>query len=193
MPSAISRPSPAYERRKLRLRRLRANSPRHLFKLMAYKDEYEVARLYTDGSFAGKLSDRFEGDYRLKFYLAPPIFAKRDKSGRLQKKEYGGWMIHAFRLLAQLKFLRGTSLDPFGRTEERRTERRLIDDYLAMIEQRIPALAPAQIPLLAKLARIPEMIRGYGHIKDEIIRKARAEQARLEAELENSRFAAAAE
>jgi len=160
---------------------------------MAYKDEYEVARLYTDGSFAGKLSDRFEGDYRLKFYLAPPIFAKRDKSGRLQKKEYGGWMIHAFRLLAQLKFLRGTSLDPFGRTEERRTERRLIDDYLAMIEQRIPALAPAQIPLLAKLARIPEMIRGYGHIKDEIIRKARAEQARLEAELENSRFAAAAE
>ena len=102
-------------------------------------------------------------------------------------------MIHAFRLLAQLKFLRGTSLDPFGRTEERRTERRLIDDYFAMIEQRFSALAQAQIPLLARLARIPEMIRGYGHIKDESIRKARAEQARLEAELENSRFAAAAE
>src|SRR6516165_3363902 len=166
---------------------------KNLFKLMAYKDEYEVARLYSDDSFARKLSEKFDGDFRLKFYLAPPIFAKRDKSGRLQKKEYGGWMIHAFRLLAQLKFLRGTSLDPFGRTAERQAERKLIEDYFAMIENRIAHLRAEQIPLLARLARIPEMIRGYGHIKDESIRKARAEQARLEAELENSRFAAAAE
>jgi indolepyruvate ferredoxin oxidoreductase len=166
---------------------------KNLFKLMAYKDEYEVARLYTDGSFAKKLSDKFDGDYQLKFYLAPPIFAKRDKSGRLMKKEYGGWMLSAFRLLAKLKGLRGTPFDPFGRTEERRMERRLVEDYFAMIDHRFAKLTPAQIPLLAKLARLPETIRGYGHIKDENVRKAATEKARLEADLENSRFAAAAE
>ena len=167
---------------------------KNLFKLMAYKDEYEVARLYTDGSFAKKLSDKFDGGYELKFYLAPPIFARRDPiTGHLQKKEYGGWMVGAFRLLARLKFLRGTALDPFGRTAERKTERKLIEDYVAMIEQRIASLRPEQIPLLAKLARVPETIRGYGHIKEENIKKARAEQARLEAELDNTRFAAAAE
>jgi len=166
---------------------------KNLFKLMAYKDEYEVARLYTDGSFAKKLSDRFEGDYRLKFYLAPPIFAKCDKSGRLIKKQYGGWMMGAFGWLAKLKFLRGTAFDPFGRTEERRTERALVEDYFAMIDQRATALKAEQIPLLAKIARLPETIRGYGHIKEEAIRKAAAEKTRLEADLENARFAAAAE
>ncbi len=166
---------------------------KNLFKLMAYKDEYEVARLYTDGSFAKKLSDKFDGDYRIKFYLAPPIFAKRDRSGRLMKKEYGGWMLGAFKLLAKLKGLRGTAFDPFGRTEERNMERRLVEDYFAMIDQRIATLKPVQIPLLAKLARLPETIRGYGHIKDENVKKAAAERARLEADLENSRFAAAAE
>ncbi|WP_024518563.1 indolepyruvate ferredoxin oxidoreductase family protein [Bradyrhizobium sp. Tv2a-2] len=167
---------------------------KNLFKLMAYKDEYEVARLYTDGSFAKRLSDKFDGDFQLKFYLAPPIFAQRDPAtGHLQKKEYGGWMIHAFRWLAKLKRLRGTAFDPFGRTTERKAERKLIEDYLAMIEQRIAGLRPEHIPLLAKLARVPETIRGYGHIKEENIRKARAEQARLEAELGNASFAAAAE
>jgi indolepyruvate ferredoxin oxidoreductase len=166
---------------------------KNLFKLMAYKDEYEVARLYADGSFAKKLSEKFDGDFKLKFYLAPPIFAKRDKAGRLQKKEYGGWMLHAFRLLARLKFLRGTSLDPFGRTAERRAERRLVEDYLAMIEQRTPVLTAAQLPLVTRLARIPETIRGYGHIKEENMAKAATEKTQLEAELENSRFAAAAE
>ena len=167
---------------------------KNLFKLMAYKDEYEVARLYTDGSFAKKLAEKFDGDFQLKFYLAPPVFARRDKAtGHLQKKEYGGRMIHAFRLLARLKFLRGTAFDPFGRSEERRTERKLIKDYLAMIEQRVADLRPEQIPPLAKLARLPETIRGYGHIKDASIAKAMAEKARLEAELENTRFAAAAE
>ena len=166
---------------------------KNLFKLMAYKDEYEVARLYTDGSFAKKISDKFDGDFKLNFYLAPPIFAKRDTSGRLMKKEYGGWMLRAFGLLAKLKFLRGTAFDPFGRTGERRTERKLVEDYFAMIDPRTVALKLAQIPLLAKLARIPEIIRGSGHIKDENIRKAAAEKARLEADLENARFAAAAE
>ena len=166
---------------------------KNLFKLMAYKDEYEVARLYTDGSFAKKISDKFDGDFTLKFYLAPPVFAQRDKSGRLMKKEYGGWMLRAFGVLAKLKILRGTAFDPFGRTGERRAERKLVEDYFAMIDQRMAALKPAQIPLLAKIARIPETIRGYGHIKEENIRKAAAEKARLEADLENARFAAAAE
>ena len=167
---------------------------RNLFKLMAYKDEYEVARLYTDGSFAERLAEKFEGDFSLKFHLAPPIFARRDKAtGRLQKREYGAWMIHAFRWLVRLKFLRGTAFDPFGYTAERRIERKLIADYLATIEQHLAAPRPEQLPLLIRLARLPEMIRGYGHVKDESIAKALAGKARLEAELENSRFAAAAE
>src|SRR5579871_5837607 len=165
---------------------------KNLFKLMAYKDEYEVARLYTDGNFAKKLSEKFDGDFQLKFHLAPPILAKRDKAGRLQKREYGGWMMHAFHLLARLKSLRGTKFDPFGRTAERQMERRLVDDYFAMIDKRTATLTAAQLPHLARLARIPEMIRGYGHIKEENIKTAAAERARLEAELENSRFAAAA-
>jgi indolepyruvate ferredoxin oxidoreductase len=167
---------------------------KNLFKLMAYKDEYEVARLYTDGSFAKKLAEKFDGDFSLKFHLAPPIFASRDKvTGHLQKKEYGAWMLRAFGWLSRLKFLRGTAFDPFGYSAERKTERRLVEDYLAMIEQRFATPKAEQLPLLTRLARIPETIRGYGHVKDDNIRKAMAEQARLEAELENSRFAAAAE
>ena len=102
-------------------------------------------------------------------------------------------MIHALRGLARLKFLRGTAFDPFGYTAERRNERKLIADYLAMIDAHLAALKPEQLPLLARLARIPETIRGYGHVKDASIAKALAEKARLEAELENARFAAAAE
>jgi indolepyruvate ferredoxin oxidoreductase len=167
---------------------------KNLFKLMAYKDEYEVARLYADGSFAKKLAEKFDGDFSLKFHLAPPIFASRDKvTGHLQKKEYGAWMLRAFGWLSRLKFLRGTAFDPFGYSAERKTERKLVEDYLAMIEQRFSTPKAEQIPLLARLARIPETIRGYGHIKDDNIKKAMAERTRLEAELENSRFAAAAE
>jgi indolepyruvate ferredoxin oxidoreductase len=166
---------------------------KNLFKLMAYKDEYEVARLYADDTFTKKLGEKFEGDFRLKFHLAPPIFARRDATGRLLKKEFGGWMMPAFRLLAKLKILRGTVWDPFGRSAERKNERKLIDDYVAMIGQRVAGLKAEQIALLARLARLPETIRGYGHIKEASIAKAIAERARLEAELENNRFAAAAE
>jgi indolepyruvate ferredoxin oxidoreductase len=167
---------------------------KNLFKLMSYKDEYEVARLYTDDSFARKVSEKFDGDFTLKYHLAPPIFAQRDKTtGHLQKQEFGGWMIHAFRVLAKLKFLRGGAFDPFGRTEERRTERKLVADYLGMIDQRIAGLKAEQIPLLTRLARVPQTIRGFGHVKEANIKLAAAEKVRLEAELENSRFAAAAE
>src|SRR6185437_5059769 len=96
---------------------------RGLFKLMSYKDEYEVARLYTDGAFRQKLDRAFEGDYTLEFHLAPPLLAARDPlTGHLQKRSYGPWMLRAFALLARFKRLRGTALDPFGRTAERRME-----------------------------------------------------------------------
>jgi indolepyruvate ferredoxin oxidoreductase len=114
-------------------------------------------------------------------------------TGHLGKKEYGGWIIHAFGLLARLKFLRGTAFDPFGYTAERKAERKLIDDYLATIEQHSAMLKAERIPALAQLARLPEMIRGYGHVKEQSIAKSLIEKARLEANLENSRFAVAAE
>ena len=161
---------------------------------MAYKDEYEVARLYTDGEFAKELKEQFDGDASVKVSLAPPMFAQRDKTtGHLRKQEFGGWMFHAFRVLARLKLLRGAAFDPFGCTEERRTERKLVAEYLAMIDQRTAGLKAEQIPLLARLARVPESIRGFGHVKEANVKLAAAEKARLEAELENSRFAAAAE
>jgi indolepyruvate ferredoxin oxidoreductase len=167
---------------------------KNLFKLMAYKDEYEVARLYTDGAFAAKLRERFDGDFRLSFHLAPPLLARRDPlTGHLQKREYGGWTIPAFRLLARLKFLRGTAFDPFGYTNERKAERQLIADYEAAITRHIAGLRAERISALARLARLPEMIRGYGHIKEDAIRKFTAERSRVEAEIESGSFAVAAE
>jgi indolepyruvate ferredoxin oxidoreductase len=167
---------------------------KNLFKLMAYKDEYEVARLYSDSIFANQVADNFDGDVRLSFYLAPPLFARRDTTtGQLRKREYGGWMMHAFRLLAGLKVLRGTMFDPFGYSAERRNERRMVDDYEATILGRLSRLQPGQIPTLAKLASLPESIRGYGHVKDAAIEKAAAERKRIEADLDNSAIMVAAE
>jgi indolepyruvate ferredoxin oxidoreductase len=167
---------------------------KNLFKLMAYKDEYEVARLYADPAFAKKLRERFDGDFRLSFHLAPPLLARRDPStGRLQKREYGAWMMPAFRLLARLKFLRGTAFDPFGYTSDRKAERALIADYEAAIGRHIAGLRADRVAAVGRLARLPEMIRGYGHIKEESIRKFTAERARAEADIENGSFAIAAE
>ena len=167
---------------------------KNLFKLMAYKDEYEVARLYADSAFTEKLRQRFDGDFRLSFHLAPPLLARRDPStGRLQKREYGAWMMPAFRLLARLKFLRGTAFDPFGYTSDRKAERQLIADYEAAITRNIAGLRADRIAALARLARLPEMIRGYGHIKEDAIRTFTAERSRAEADIENGSFAVAAE
>jgi indolepyruvate ferredoxin oxidoreductase len=139
---------------------------RYLFKLMAYKDEYEVARLYTDGEFAKELGKRFRGG-RVKFHLAPPLMASRDPdSGQLRKKVYGSWMMGVFRLLAGLKFLRGTALDPFGRSAERRRERALIERYRQTIEELMPKLTANNHALAVEIASIPEQIRGYGHVKE---------------------------
>lgn len=139
---------------------------RYLFKLMAYKDEYEVARLYTDGEFLRKLDQQFEGDWSLKFHLAPPLLAKRDDKGRLIKKAYGPSMLAAFKLLAKLRFLRATPLDPFGYTKERRQERALIEQYQAAIRALLPNLSPAELPNAIAVANIPDGVRGFGHIKE---------------------------
>ena len=153
---------------------------RYYYKLLAYKDEYEVARLYTDGQFARKLHDQFEGDYKLKFHMAPPLFAKRDpETGELLKQEFGPWMMTAFKALAGLKFLRGTALDPFGRSAERKRERQLIADYEKVIGEICDGLNRTNHDLAVAIATIPEHIRGYGHVKDEHLAKAQTEEAAL--------------
>ena len=132
---------------------------------MAYKDEYEVARLYTDGRFRERLAREFEGRPRLRFNLAPAVFNQRDPHGHAAKKSYGPWMWHVFRLLASLRILRGTAFDPFGRTEERRQERQLVEDYQRWVEALLPRLADADFDVALSLARLPEQIRGFGHVK----------------------------
>ncbi|WP_153074385.1 indolepyruvate ferredoxin oxidoreductase family protein [Paraburkholderia bonniea] len=139
---------------------------RNLYKLMAYKDEYEVARLHADPAFIEKLAAQFEGNWKLKFYLAPPLLAKKDAHGHLVKKQYGPWLLNVFRVLAKLKFLRGSPLDPFGHTAERRTERALIGEYEALVAELLGSLNAERVPLAIELASLPDEIRGYGHVKD---------------------------
>ena len=146
---------------------------RYLFKLMAYKDEYEVARLHTDPAFTQRLEGMFEGDWRIVHHLAPPTFAKHDDTGQLVKKSYGPWMRKAMGVLARFKGLRGTALDPFGRTEERKTERALIREYRACVDELLAGLSAERLPLAAEIARIPEDIRGYGHVKERHLQAAR--------------------
>jgi indolepyruvate ferredoxin oxidoreductase len=153
---------------------------RYYFKLLAYKDEYEVARLYTDGSFRAALARHFEGDYRLEFHLAPPLLNPRDPDdGKPIKKRYGPWMMTVFGLLARLKFLRGTAFDPFGRTAERRLERQLIADYEALIAEILVKLDHERHRLAVALASLPEQIRGYGHIKQAHLDKSSKRQKEL--------------
>ena len=157
---------------------------KNLFKLMAYKDEYEVARLYTDGSFARSIASQFTGDYSLTFHLAPPILGRKDGSGKPVKSSFGPWMMSAFRILARMKRLRGTSLDVFGRTAERRMERKLISDYTALIERLIASPQQANSATALELASLPEQMRGFGHVKEANVAKARAREAELLAKLE---------
>ncbi|QKO23492.1 indolepyruvate ferredoxin oxidoreductase family protein [Rhodoferax sp. BAB1] len=138
---------------------------RYLFKLMAYKDEYEVARLHSDPAFKARIATMFEGEYKLHYHLAPPLLAKKNARGELLKQAYGPAMGVAFRLLARLKGLRGTTLDPFGRTGERRSERALIAEYRACIEELLAGLSAANHAAAVEIARLPEQIRGYGHVK----------------------------
>ena len=153
---------------------------RYYAKLMAYKDEYEVARLHADPAFMHKIESTFEGNYKVVFHLAPPILNKPDPAtGVAKKSTFGPWMMHAFRLLAQFKGLRGTTLDVFGRTEERRTERALIVQYAAGVEKLLDNLTPANHALAVQIASIPEMIRGYGHVKMRHLKQAQKQRDEL--------------
>ncbi|MBL4890208.1 MAG: indolepyruvate ferredoxin oxidoreductase family protein, partial [Candidatus Lindowbacteria bacterium] len=140
---------------------------RYYFKLLAYKDEYEVARFYSNGEFQQSLAKQFDGKLRLRFHLAPPLLAKRDPdTGHLVKREFGAWMLTAFKLLAKFKFLRGTRFDPFGRTAERKMERQLITDYEQQINHLLDNLTKAKLAMAVELAGLPHFIRGYGHVKE---------------------------
>ena len=154
---------------------------RYLFKLMAYKDEYEVARLYAEPSFLAQVKNEVAGEnLTLKFHLAPPLFARKDKVTGLPKKmTLGPWMLPAFRMLAKFKVLRGTAFDIFGYSEERRTERKLVADYEAMLDEVMVKLAPENHHIAVGLANIPEKIRGFGHVKARHLVAAKADEAAL--------------
>ncbi len=162
---------------------------RYLFKLMAYKDEYEVARLHSEPDFLAHIADQFDGRFQINYHLAPPLWASRNERGELQKRRYGPWTLTLFKLLARLKGLRGTALDVFGLTRERRTERALIERYRANLEALLPGLAGAgdeaqrqqRYQLALAVAQVPEQIKGFGHIKARSMAQALAHwQALLE-------------
>ncbi|MGH6627691.1 MAG: indolepyruvate ferredoxin oxidoreductase family protein [Burkholderiaceae bacterium] len=157
----------------LKSTRLSEAVARYLFKLMAYKDEYEVARLHTERAFTDKIAAMFEGDYKLIHHLAPPLTAKKNERGELIKQPFGPWMRSAFGLLARMKGLRGTALDIFGRSAERKMERALINEYRECIEELLSSLNAERLALAVEIARIPEQIRGFGHVKERHLHAAR--------------------
>jgi indolepyruvate ferredoxin oxidoreductase len=159
--------------------RLSESVARYFYKLMAYKDEYEIARLYTDPAFKEKIAGMFEGDIKLKFHLAPPLMARHDKEGHLVKKEYGPWMMKAFGVLAKFKGLRGTPLDVFGYTAERKMERGLVTQYRATVEALLPKLTADNLSQAVAIASIPEEIRGFGHVKERHLKAAKEKEASL--------------
>ena len=165
---------------------------RYAFKLMAYKDEYEVARLYTSGEFERQIKSTFDGDYKIHFNLAPPTFSKKDADGHLIKREFGPWMFRAFKLLAKFKGLRGGALDIFGKTEERKMERQLIVEYFATVDELLSKLDRDSLKLAVDIASIPEQIRGYGHIKEANFAKAAKQREQLLAAWRNSKPSAIA-
>ncbi len=152
---------------------------RYYYKLMAYKDEYEVARLYTTGAFAEKVANMFEGDYKMKFHLAPPIMGKVDSNGQPVKQEFGPWMMKAFGVLAKFKGLRGGAFDIFGHTAERKMERALIKEYHATVGGLLSKLNADNLSQAVAIASIPEDIRGYGHVKERHLKAAKAKEATL--------------
>ena len=155
---------------------------RNLFKLMAYKDEYEVARLQTDARFLSQLDAMFEGEFRLVHHFAPPLLAKKNAQGEPMKRAFGPWIRTALSFLAKLRRLRGTPFDPFGRTQERRTERALITEYRDCIEELLSALAAHNLAAAVEIAGLPEGIRGYGHVKARHLEAVRAKWSALMAQ-----------
>ena len=161
---------------------------KYLFKLMAYKDEYEVARLHTDTAFHDKVKNMFEGEVKLSYHLAPPLLSKKNSKGELQKQQFGAWMLTAFKLLARMKGLRGTALDIFGKTEERKMERALIAQYRSSIEKLLAQLNASNAATALEIARLPEQIKGFGHVKERNVAAAQAKWSELEAGLQVQRL-----
>jgi indolepyruvate ferredoxin oxidoreductase len=146
---------------------------RYLYKLMAFKDEFEVARLHTDPAFLAKLDAQFKHGYTVKYNLAPPMISKRDPvTGELQKRQFGSWMLGAFKLLARFKSLRGSALDIFAKTDERRHERQLIEDYIKLLDEIGAKLNAGNHAAAVLLASVPDEIRGYGHVKERSVAAA---------------------
>ncbi|MDX1736605.1 MAG: indolepyruvate ferredoxin oxidoreductase family protein [Alphaproteobacteria bacterium] len=168
---------------------------KYLYKLMAYKDEYEVARLYTDGRFMKALYDTFEGDFKVNLHLAPPMLAEVDHhTGKPIKRSFGPWMLKLMKFLPLFKGLRGSAFDPFGKTHERVIERQLIKDYENLLEEIISKLTKENHVYAVALAELPEHIRGYGHVKDKHLNDVKANWQTLLAQFNNpSKAAAAAE
>lgn len=169
---------------RLQSSRLTEAVARYYFKLLAIKDEYEVARLHADPAFRERIAAQFEGDYKLNFYLAPPLLSRPDPvTGRPKKIRFGPWVLGAFTVLAKLRFLRGTPFDLFGYSKERRTERALVGEYEQLVDELLGRLDAGNHALAIELASLPEEIRGYGHVKARHLEKARARQAELLARL----------
>ena len=158
---------------------LTQNVASYLFKLMAYKDEYEVARLHTDTTFLNKVNAMFEGDFKINYNLAPPMVSRKNEKGELQKRQFGPWMLTGFKVLAKLKGLRGTALDVFGKTAERKMERALIGEYTTSIDTLLKTLGADNHATAVEVARIPELIKGYGHVKERNVKTARLQWAGL--------------
>jgi indolepyruvate ferredoxin oxidoreductase len=156
---------------------------KYLYKLMAYKDEYEVARLHTDTAFLDKIAAQFEGDYKLNYHLAPPLIAKKNDKGQLVKQKFGPSMLIGFKLLAKLKGLRGTAFDIFGKSEEREMERALIGEYKRSIEEVLQCLSADNAAVALEIARLPEQIKGFGHVKERNVQAARQRWAMLMTQL----------
>jgi indolepyruvate ferredoxin oxidoreductase len=153
---------------------------RYYFKLLAIKDEYEVARLYAETDFLDRVAAQFEGNYRLSFHLAPPLLNRRDRAtGEPKKSAYGPWMMSVFRMLARLRRVRGTPFDFFGLSEQRRRERALIGEYEATLEDLLAKLSPPNHELAVAIASIPEHIRGYGHVRERHMKEAKVREATL--------------
>jgi indolepyruvate ferredoxin oxidoreductase len=147
---------------------------------MAYKDEFEVARLYTSGECEKRVRETFDGDYTIAFNLAPPLLAKKDPvTGHLKKAEYGPWIFTAFKWLARLRKHRGAWWDVFSRTAERRMERQLIEDYRASINELLKTLDRDNLELAVEIAELPEQIRGYAHVKEAHLSKVAARRLEL--------------
>jgi len=167
---------------------LTAAVARYYFKLLAIKDEYEVARLYAETDFAARVAAEFEGSYTFTFHLAPPLLSKVDAAtGEAKKATYGPWIMTAFRVLAKLRGLRGTAFDLFGKSAERRMERALIGEYETLVTELLAQLTPRNHALAVQLAEIPEQIRGYGHVKARHVSAAKAKQAELLAAFRSAR------